>query len=101
MMKGVNLMVVKKSVQLWDHVPSLQELQDKANPEADNTIEQFKDGTNLEIYLKYTGLRIYTNGRDFRESETNIKTEMKYTITENVPCFPAYEIPDKQYFILI
>ena len=91
---------VKRSVMLWDHVPDLQELRDAAAPE-DSTIETFEDNINIEIYLRYTGLRIYTNGRDFKKDEPNIKTEMKYTITEDVPCFPAYEIPDKQYFILI
>lgn len=94
-------MIVKKSVALWDHVPSLQELQEKANPEADSIVEQFKDGTNLEVYLKYTGLRLYTNGRDFKKDEPNLKSEMKYTITDEIVFFPSYEIPDKQHFILI
>mgnify|MGYP006969160441 FL=1 len=94
-------MIVKKSVQLWDHVPSLHELQEKASPATDSTIEQFKDGTNLDVYLKYTGLRFYTNGRAFKKDETNIKSEMKYCITDDVPFFPEYEIPDKQHFILI
>lgn len=94
-------MIVKKSVRLWDHIPTLQELQEKANPEADSTIEQFQDGTNLDVYLKYTGLRFYTNGREFKENELNIKSEMKYCLTDNIPFFPVYDIPDKQHFILI
>ena len=94
-------MIVKKSIRLWDHVPSLEELRDNADPEIDNTIEEFQDGTDLDIYLRYTGLRIYTNGRDFKKDEPNIKTEMKYTVTNNQAYYPDYDLPDKDHFILI
>ena len=94
-------MIVKKSIQLWDHIPDLAELREKAVPECDSTIEQFQDGTDLEVYLRYTGLRFYTNGRDFSKDEKNIKSEMKYTITNDQVYFPEYDIPDKDHFILI
>ena len=94
-------MIVKKSIQLWDHIPSLEELRERADPEIDATIEEFRFTTNLDIYLKYTGLRLYTNGRDFKENEPNIKSEMKYTVSENMASFPDYVIPNKERFILI
>lgn len=94
-------MIVKKSVQLWDHVPGLDELREQCNPDFDNTIETFKDGTDIELYLRYTGLRLYTNGRDFKHNEKNIRSEMKYTITNDKVHYPEYEIPDKEHFILI
>lgn len=91
---------VKRSVMLWDHVPELQELRDAAAPE-DSTIETFEDNINIDIYLRYTGLRIYTNGRDFKKDEPNIKTEMKYLCVDGEISYPDYEIPDKEHFILI
>lgn len=94
-------MIVKKSVQLWDHVPKLDELREQCNPDFDNTIETFKDGTDIELYLRYTGLRLYTNGRDLKNHEKNIRSEMKYTVTNDTVHYPKYEIPDKKHFILI
>lgn len=95
------MIMVKKSIQLWDHIPTLEELRERADPECDATIEQFSDSANVEIYLRYTGLRLYTNGREFKENEPNIKSEMKYTVTDNMAHYPDYLIPDKERFILI
>lgn len=94
-------MIIKKSIQLWDHIPTLAELRERADPECDATIEEFRDTANVDIYLKYTGLRLYTNGRDFKENEPNIKSEMKYSIVNNMASFPDYVIPNKERFILI
>lgn len=94
-------MIIKKSIQLWDHIPTLAELRERADPECDATIEEFRDTANVDIYLKYTGLRLYTNGRDFKENEPNIKSEMKYSIVDNMASFPDYVIPNKERFILI
>ena len=94
-------MIIKKSIQLWDHIPTLEELRERADPECDATIEEFRDTANVDIYLKYTGLRLYTNGRDFKENEPNIKSEMKYSVVDNMVSFPDYVIPNKERFILI
>lgn len=94
-------MIIKKSIQLWDHIPTLEELRERADPECDATIEEFRDTANVDIYLKYTGLRLYTNGRDFKKNEPNIKSEMKYSVVDNMALFPDYVIPDKERFILI
>lgn len=94
-------MIIKKSIQLWDHIPNLSELRERADPECDATIEEFSDTANVDIYLKYTGLRLYTNGRDFKETELNIKSEMKYPVIDDMVTFPDYAIPNKERFILI
>ena len=94
-------MIIKKSIQLWDHIPTLEELRERADPECDATIEEFRDTANVDIYLKYTGLRLYTNGRDFKENEPNIKSEMKYSVVDNMASFTEYVIPNKERFILI
>ena len=94
-------MIIKKSIQLWDHIPTLAELRERADPECDATIEEFDDTANVDIYLKYTGLRLYTNGRDFKDNEPNIKSEMKYPVIDDMVTFPDYVIPNKERFILI
>ncbi len=94
-------MIIKKSIQLWDHIPTIEELRERADPECDATIDEFSDTANVDIYLKYTGLRLYTNGRDFKENEPNIKSEMKYSVVDNMVSFPDYVIPNKERFILI
>lgn len=94
------MICIKKSVQLWDHVPELKELREAADPEIDSTIENI-DKNNVELYLKYTGLRIFTNGRDFKAGEKNIRSEMKYYLEGNQTVFPEYVIPEKDRFILI
>ena len=94
-------MIVKKSIALWDHVPSLEELREIIRPCKDLTVEQFPEETNLEFYLKYTGLRIYTNGRDLKEAEPNIKSEMKYVIKSTGIYIPEYVIPSKEHYILV
>ena len=94
-------MIVKKSVSLWDHVPSLDELRERIRPCSAQTVEEFNNENNLEIYLKYTGLRLYTNGRDLHENECNIRSEMKYVLKPDGIYYPDYVIPDKERFILV
>ena len=94
-------MIVKKSISLWDHIPTLEELRERIRPCKDLTVEEFDDLTNLDIYLKYTGLRLYTNGRDLKETENNIRSEMKYCISKSGIYFPEYIIPAKERFILV
>ena len=98
-------MIVKKSIILWDHIPTLEELKGRIDPDRDATIEEFRDDIDLEIYFKYTGLRLYTNGRDLKENESNIRSEMKYSITfydtDQIIDIPDYIIPSKEHYILV
>ncbi len=89
-------MKIKKSIQLWDHVPSLDELRARCVPSVDITSAEFADGTDLTIYFRCTGLTISTNGKD------KYKSEMKYGIDDfGEAHFPEYQLPKRSEFLLI
>lgn len=89
-------MKIKKSIQIWEHVPSLEELRARCVPSVDITSAEFQDGTDLTVYFKCTGLTVSTNGKD------RYKTEMKYGIDERGEAhFPEYQLPKRSEFLLI
>lgn len=95
-------MIIKRSSQPWDHVPSLQELREACDPDKDLTLTSFPEDVDISLYINYTGLRIYSNGRALRKGDTNIKTEMKYIIHDDGDIeYPDYDIPSKTDYILI
>lgn len=88
-------MIIRKSSALWDHVPTLEELRLASDPESDITVAEFPDEVNIDLYLQYTGLRIFTNGKN------RYKSEMKYRIFDNGEIdYPEYDIPTNTQFIL-
>lgn len=89
-------MKIKKSIQLWDHVPSLEELRARCDPSVDIVSAEFQDGVDLEIYFRCTGLTVSTNGKG------KYKTEMKYGIDDlGEAHFTDYQLPKRSEFLLI
>lgn len=89
-------MKIKKSIQIWDHVPSLEELRSRCVPSVDITSAEFPDGVDLTVYFNCTGLTISTNGKD------KYKSEMKYGIDEHGEVhFPVYAFPKRSEYLLI
>ena len=95
-------MVVKLSSNLWDHLPTLQELREHTDPDKDRVVAKFNDEVDVSLYINYTGLRIYSNGRKGRKGETTIKVDMKYIIYDDGSLdFPDYEIDESSPRILV
>ena len=95
-------MIIKKSSALWDHVPTLQELRELTDPDKDPHVASFPDGVDISLYIDYTGLKMYSNGRSERTGSATIKSEMKYIIEDDGEViYPDYDIPKKGDFILI
>ena len=95
-------MIIKRSSRPWDHVPSLQELREACDPDKDLTLTSFPEDVDISLYINYTGLRIYSNGRKGRKGETTLKTEMKYIIYDDGNLvYPDYEIDDSSPRILV
>lgn len=88
-------MIIKKSIGIWDHIPSIDELRELTDPDKDLTATMFDDNADISKYLEYTGLRIFTDGR------SSFKSEMKYIIKNGKKILPAYHIPLKEQFLLI
>ena len=92
-------MVVKLSSNLWDHLPTLQELREHTDPDKDRVVAKFDDEVDVSLYINYTGLRIYSNGR---KGETTIKVDMKYIIYDDGSLdYPDYEIDESSPRILV
>lgn len=88
-------MIIRKSCTLWDHVPTIEELRLATDPESDVIVAEFPDEVNIDLYLQYTGLRIFTNGKN------RLKSEMKYRIFDSGEIdYPEYDIPSNSQFIL-
>ena len=88
-------MIIKKSIAIWDHVPTLEELQAVTDPDKDLTATTFDDNVDISVYLDFTGLRIFSNGKD------RFRSEMKYILRGSEPELPMYKIPEEDEFLLI
>lgn len=80
---------------ILDHVPELDELRTGCDPDKDQLVSTFEGDVDLSLYLRYTGLRIYFNGR------SKYLIEMKYTIEDGERVYPDYELPDRSQYIII
>ena len=80
---------------ILDHVPELDELRAGCDPDKDQLVSTFEGDVDLSLYLRYTGLRIYFNGR------SKYLIEMKYTIEDGERVYPDYELPDRSQYIII
>lgn len=80
---------------ILDHVPDLEELRANCDPDKDQLVSTFDEDVDLSLYLRYTGLRIYYNGR------SKYLIEMKYTIEDGERVYPDYELPDRSQYIII
>ena len=80
---------------ILDHVPELGELRAGCDPDKDQLVSTFEGDVDLSLYLRYTGLRIYFNGR------SKYLIEMKYTVEDGERIYPDYELPDRSHYIII
>lgn len=91
-------MIIKKSVMIWTHVPSLDEIRRCADPDKDLQCASFEDGIDISLYLDYTGLRIYHNGS---KNSPRYKSEYKYIVEpDGSLTHPEYTFPAREQFIL-
>lgn len=80
---------------ILDHVPELEELRAGCDPDKDQLVSTFDEDVDLSLNLRYTGLRIYFNGR------SKYLIEMKYTIEDGERVYPDYTMPDRSQYIII
>ena len=92
----MNKPIIQISKVLWDHVPSIEEIKASANPAQDPVQRDTAYIEDIGLYLRFTGLRIFTNGSG------RYRTEYKYYIDKCGDVhYPGYKIPAESDFILI
>lgn len=92
----MNRPVIKISKVLWDHVPSIEEMKEATDIVQDPVQRDTAYINDIGLYLRFTGLRIFTNGAG------RYRTEYKYYIDSCGDIhYPGYKIPAESDFILI
>ena len=92
----MNKPIIQISKVLWDHVPSIEEIKAAANPAQDPVQRDTAYINDIGLYLRFTGLRIFTNGAG------RYRTEYKYYYDKFGDIhYPGYKIPAESDFILI
>lgn len=80
-----------KSVALWDHVPSAQELRSKLDPGVDSVFTKLPaDGDKLAKFLEIIGVKVICNG----VTRKRFKSEVLYYVNldgEYISALPSYD----------